>query len=59
MRVGDFVTRNSYGNDIVFRVIKIDQNIATIKGEEFRLIADSPLYDLKKHEQKIKVRLPN
>lgn len=59
MRVGDFVTRNSYGNDIVFRVIKIDQNIATIKGEEFRLIADSPLFDLKKHEEKIKVKLPN
>lgn len=47
LKIGDFVTRKSYGSDILFRVSKIDnQQIITIVGEEMRLIADAPLSDL-------------
>ncbi|RXJ00901.1 sporulation peptidase YabG [Anaerobacillus alkaliphilus] len=46
VKVGDLVTRRSYGNDLLFRISKIDDNQAIIIGEEMRLIADSPLSDL-------------
>lgn len=47
IRVGDTVTRKSYGNDIVFTVISIqDGKIATLQGLEFRLVADAPVDDL-------------
>lgn len=46
LKVGDFVTRNSYGNDLLFRVSKIDQQNVIIVGEELRLIADAPASDL-------------
>ena len=45
-KVGDYVTRNSYNNDIVFVIIDIKDNIAILKGYNLRLIADSPLNDL-------------
>lgn len=47
---GDLVTRNSYNNDIVFRIIKIDENECKLKGVNIRLIADADLADLKKHD---------
>ncbi len=46
MKVGDLVTRKSYGNDLLFRISKIDGNQAIIVGEEMRLIADASLADL-------------
>ena len=46
-KVGDHVTRDSYDNDIVFVIIGIKDNIALLKGFDLRLIADSPLSDLK------------
>lgn len=46
--VGDLVTRQSHGNDIVFRITSIENNIAYLKGLDVRLIADSYLDDLKK-----------
>lgn len=46
LKVGDFVTRKSYGNDLLFRILKIDENRVEIVGEEIRLIADAPLSDL-------------
>lgn len=46
LKVGDFVTRKSYGNDLLFRVSKIDQQSVIIVGEELRLIADAPASDL-------------
>ena len=58
MKSGDFVTRMSYKNDIVFRILKIKDNTAIIKGEEIRLIADSPIKDLVPYEDKIVVNLP-
>ncbi|MDD2378082.1 MAG: sporulation peptidase YabG [Bacilli bacterium] len=48
LKIGDFVTRESYNNDIVFRIKDIDDSKAVITGVSFRLIADSPINDLKK-----------
>jgi len=45
--VGDFVSRNSYNNDVIFKIIKIEEDKAYLKGVEVRLIADSPITDLK------------
>ena len=45
-KVGDYVSRNSYENDIVFIIIDIKENIAILKGVDLRLVADSPLSDL-------------
>lgn len=47
-KINDLVTRNSYNNDTVFRIIDIDGDIAILKGVNIRLCADSPLSDLKK-----------
>lgn len=46
IKVGEKVTRKSYGNDIVFIVTKIEENLAYLKGLDFRLIADASLNDL-------------
>ncbi len=43
---GDYVTRNSYGNDIVFVIEDIKNEIAILKGYDIRLVANSPLSDL-------------
>ena len=44
--VGDFVTRKSYNNDIVFRVIDIQGDAYYLCGVSIRLFADSSLDDL-------------
>ncbi len=46
-KVGDYVTRNSYNNDILFVITDIHDNIAELKGADLRLIANSPLEDLR------------
>lgn len=48
---GDIVSRNSYGNDIIFsvkRIIKLvnKKEIAILKGIDVRIEADAPLEDL-------------
>lgn len=48
--IGDLVTRNSYNNDTVFKIIDIDSGIAILKGVNIRLFADSNVTDLKKVE---------
>ncbi len=50
-RIGDYVTRNSYHNDTVFRIVAIDGDIVSLKGVNIRLFADSPVSDLKKVEE--------
>ena len=40
-KVGDHVTRNSYHNDLVFKIIKIEDDIFYLKGINIRLYADS------------------
>lgn len=54
VQIGDFVVRRSYGEDILFRVIDIDEKnkMAYLKGMEWRLIADAPLDDLVKVKEK-------
>ena len=48
IRTGDLVTRPSYNDDILFMVIKIDDqtNSAILRGYFVRLLADAPLDDL-------------
>ena len=48
--IGDIVTRNSYNNDVVFKIIDIDNDIAILEGVNIRLSADSKLDDLKKED---------
>ena len=50
LNIGDLVTRNSYNNDVVFKITSIDNNNVLLKGVNVRLIADSTLDDLKKHD---------
>ena len=51
-QVGDLVTRKSYDNDIVFKIIKIEENNFILKGLFVRLFADSPKDDLKIYNDK-------
>ena len=51
-QVGDLVTRKSYDNDIVFKIIKIEENNFMLKGLFVRLFADSPKDDLKIYNDK-------
>lgn len=46
--VGDYVTRKSYHDDVVFVIINIKGEIAYLKGVYVRLYADSLLTDLNK-----------
>lgn len=45
-KIGDFVTRNSYNNDLLFKIKSIDNNICILQGVNIRLIADSSIDDL-------------
>lgn len=51
-QVGDLVTRKSYDNDIVFKIVKIEDNNFILKGLFVRLFADSPKDDLKIYNDK-------
>ena len=53
IRIGDFVTRKSYGNDIVFKVVGIEGNNCFLYGSCIRLSADSPLQDLVLYDKEI------
>ncbi|XMB86433.1 sporulation peptidase YabG [Mycoplasmatota bacterium WC44] len=45
-KVGDVVSRNSYDNDINFKIINIIGDNAILAAKSYRLIADAPLIDL-------------
>ena len=47
---GDYVTRNSYKNDIVFKILFLENNIAILKGVDVRLSATANINDLTHHE---------
>ena len=49
--IGDMVTRNSYNNDVIFKIVDIDNDIAILEGINIRLSADSKIDDLKKEEK--------
>lgn len=44
--IGDFVTRKSYNNDTLFKIVSIDGDIIYLKGVDIRLYADSHADDL-------------
>lgn len=46
-KVGSYVTRNKYNNDILFKIVKIKNNKAILCGVDLRLYADADLNDLK------------
>ena len=46
MKTGDLVTRKKYNNDLVFKIINIEDDIYYLKGVNVRLYADSYLDDL-------------
>ena len=49
---GDFVTRKSHNNDIIFKVISISEDTVYLKGFYDRLYADSDIFDLVKTDEK-------
>lgn len=52
-KIGDIVTRNSYSNDIVFRITNIENKIYFLTGINIRLCADSYEEDLKKYDDEL------
>ena len=46
-KIGDYVTRNSYNNDVVFKILNIENNKCYLKGQNIRLYADALSDDLK------------
>ena len=50
-RVGDIVARKSYNYDVMFRITNINGDIADLVGVTVRIIANSPIYDLKHIEK--------
>ena len=46
LKIGDFVTRKSYNNDLLFVIVDIVSDVAYLKGINVRLYADSYLDDL-------------
>lgn len=47
-KAGDIVARRSYGYDILFKIETLDGDMANLVGMTVRIVADSPLYDLRK-----------
>lgn len=59
MKIGDLVSRNSYGNDILFRIVDFIDNKYILKGEEYRLYVDAVESDLKSEDvSNIEITLP-
>ncbi len=48
--IGDLVSRNSHGNDIVFRVVVIKNNIVILESLNGMIVADSNIEDLRKED---------
>ncbi len=44
--INDYVTRKSYNHDIVFKIVRVENNIVYLKGVDFRLYADALIDDL-------------
>ena len=45
IKSGDYITRKSYKNDMVFVVLSVKGNMVYLKGLNDRLYADSPVED--------------
>ena len=46
LKIGSYVTRKKYGNDILFKIEKIIDDKVILKGVDLRLYADSDIDDL-------------
>ncbi|MFD2045582.1 sporulation peptidase YabG [Ornithinibacillus salinisoli] len=46
LSIGDLVTRLSYKNDLLFRIVSLKEKRAILHGEDIRLEADAPIDDL-------------
>lgn len=44
--IGDYVTRKSYNNDIIFKIVKIEEDLYYLEGKNTRLCADAMVEDL-------------
>ena len=44
--IGDYVTRKSYNNDLVFKIKNINDDMVILQGVNMRLLADSHISDL-------------
>ena len=53
LNIGDLVTRNSYNNDVIFKIISLDNEKANLKGVNIRLVADADIKDLKKEDKAV------
>ena len=53
IRIGDYVTRKSYQNDIIFKVIDIIDDNYILCGACVRLLADSPKADLVLYNEEV------
>lgn len=51
-KVGDYVTRKSYNNDIIFKIEKIEEDLYYLKGKNTRLCADAMVEDLELSNEK-------
>lgn len=60
LRVGDIVARKSYNYDVLFKVERINADMVDLVGMTVRIIADAPIYDLKKiSPEEVTTRLKN
>jgi len=54
MKQGDLVVRQSYGGDVLFRIVAMQSDYVILKGLDFRLLADAPRHDLASiHDQDV------
>lgn len=56
-KIGDYVSRKSYNSDLIFRIDSIDKNIAYLRSLKLRLMADAPVDDLVKIQNKDKTTI--
>jgi spore coat assemly protein len=56
-KVGSLVTRRSHNSDIIFRIAKIIDNTAILRSYRIRLMADAPISDLIRYDNKDNQRL--
>lgn len=58
LKIGDIVARKSYNYDVLFKVEKINGEMVDLSGITVRIVADAPIYDLRKMtDAEIKMRL--
>lgn|SRR5699024_3128103 len=51
-QIGDYVTRKSYQHDVLFQIVDLKEGNATLQGIQLRLIADAPVEDLERVEER-------